>query len=378
MIERERRRLADGYDITGYESSPAEPAWQPESQGAYNTDDEPSNRLDTEFMRRLLDVVDDTGSDVDSEAASNSAGQSDPENGRDGSDTDADSVTDDDTVADTDSSPKEAIVDPEELKSIFQPSESEDDDITPEVVEKKTLPYQLGGPPAPTYQQKRRPTDAAADDTEVTSSAESREIERLFEEAAVNDALGDIAQSEAEAEVRPLDDVHEVDTEQILPDGTTEVTRQRFDEEVVPGWGNEPVLSKEWVTEREDFNSEPTIVRKRSDRWLDDGDSADDTSAKLVGDSSATPVTGDVTRYLAYEDAEIDNLAKALDLATRSQLEKTDKYIPEEIRHLRRAIEYEGTLDRLRESNGAAVNPAADGASSDRQVRYLYTFTWAV
>ena len=374
MIERERRRLADGYDVTGYESSPVETAWQPENQGAYDTDDEPSNRLDTEFMRRLLDVVDDNGSDVDSDAASSQAGQSDPENGRDGSDTDADSVT----VADTDSSPKEAIVDPEELKSIFQPSESDDEDITPEVVEKKTLPYQLGGPPAPAHQQKRRPTDATdGDDTEMASSDESQEIERLFEEAAVNDALGDIAQTEAE--VRPLDDVHEEDTEQILPDGTTEVTRQRFDEEVVPGWGNEPVLSKEWVTEREDFNSEPTIVRKRSDRWLDDGDSDDETSAKLVGDSLATPVNGDVTRYLAYEDAEIDNLAKALDLATRSQLEKTDKYIPEEIRHLRRAIEYEGTLDTLRESNGAAVNPAADAASSEvRQVRYLPTVTWAV
>ena len=67
-----------------------------------------------------------------------------------------------------------------------------------------------------------------------------------------------------------------------------------------------------------------------------------------------------MSQYLALEDAEIDNLAKALDLATRSQLEKTDEYIPDEIRHLRQAIEYEGTLNTLRESAEAAENAADD------------------
>ena len=75
---------------------------------------------------------------------------------------------------------------------------------------------------------------------------------------------------------------------------------------------------------------------------------------------------------MAYEDAEIDNLAKALDLATRSQLEKTDKYIPEEIRHLRRAIEYEGTLDRFRQSDEAGADlPFDDVMAGLGQVRYV-------
>ena len=42
-----------------------------------------------------------------------------------------------------------------------------------------------------------------------------------------------------------------------------------------------------------------------------------------------------VNRYIALEDAENTALSKALDYATRSQLEVTDNYIPVQVDYLR-------------------------------------------
>ena len=156
---------------------------------------------------------------------------------------------------------------------------------------------------------------------------------------------------------RPLGVGREEVTEDILPDGTTEIIKHAYGQEVVPGEDSD--TNREWIAEEKvDLNSYPTVVRKRSDRWIDPAE--DQTPARFTDESLATTVDDDVSQYLALEDAEIDNLAKALDLATRSQLEKTDEYIPDEIRHLRQAIEYEGTLNTLRQSAEAAENAADD------------------
>lgn len=282
VIERERRRLAGEYDVSGYESSPTETDWQSEDRADNEHDDNLSNRLDTEFMRRLLNVADInaddvSGRDVSSDEVNTTAEQSDAVKGD----------VDKDTGADTDASPSanEPIVDPEELKSIFQSSDvdgEDDSDDSVDPVEKKTLPYQLGGPPAHEKKKKRQSDDA------VAPSGESAEIERLFEEVANNDELGDVTQLEAEVGARPLDGLREMETEEILPDGTDEITREAFDEEVVPGWNNEPVLSKEWVAEREDINEQPTVVRKRSDSWLDVGENP----ARQTDENVARPMEG--------------------------------------------------------------------------------------
>ena len=288
MIERERRRLAGEYDVSGYESSPTESAWQPEDRADNEHDDNLSTRLDTEFMRRLLNVADInaddvSGREVSSDEVNTTAEQSDAVKGD----------FDKDTRADTDASPSanEPIVDPEELKSIFQSSDvdgEDDSDDSADPVEKKTLPYQLGGPPA--HEKKKRRSGFGEEDADdaVAPSGESAEIERLFEEAANNDALGDVTQLEAEVEARQLDGHREMETEEILPDGTDEITREAFDEQVVPGWNNEPVLSKEWVAEREDINEKPTVVRKRSDSWLDVGENP----ARQTGENVARPMEG--------------------------------------------------------------------------------------
>ena len=325
--------MADESYGTGYESHPTNSAWQPEDNGSQADDERLTNRLDAEFMRRLLDVGPE---DVDTDDSNANVVSRGPVK--------EDQVNDVEVPPSTSS---EQVVDPEKLKSIFTSSNPGSEEESSERIEKKTLPYQLGGPPAENDVNKRQ-SEAATDD-------DDREFERLFERATNGDDFDDGAQREEVG--RPLGVGREDVTEDILPDGTAQIIKHAYGKEVIPGSENDSDLSREWVAEKVDLNSYPTIVRKRSDRWMD---AADKTPERFADENLARTVDDDVSQYLAYEDAEIDNLAKALDLATRSQLEKTDKYIPDEIRHLRQAIEYEGTLNKLRESAQAAESAADD------------------
>ena len=169
MIERERQRLAAENYGAGYESQPTDNAWQPQGAASQGGDDQLTNRLDAEFMRRLLDV----GSEDDNSNTAVLSRNPLIEDG--GNDVEAPPSTS-----------SEQVVDHEKLKSIFTSSNAEEE--SSELVEKKTLPYQLGGPPADHNENKRQPEDSTDD--------EEREFEKLFERAVNGDDFDDAAQRE--------------------------------------------------------------------------------------------------------------------------------------------------------------------------------------
>ena len=168
VIERERQRLAAENYGTGYESQPTDSVWQPEVDASQADDEKLTNRLDAEFMRRLLDV------DSDDDNSNTAVVSREPVNEDEVNDVEAPSTS------------SEQVVDPEKLKSIFTSSNPEED--SSELVEKKTLPYQLGGPPADHNENKRQPEDSTDD--------EEREFEKLFERAVNGDDFDDAAQRE--------------------------------------------------------------------------------------------------------------------------------------------------------------------------------------
>ena len=168
MIERERQRLAAENYGAGYESQPTDNAWQPQGAASQGGDEQLTNRLDAEFMRRLLDIDSEDDGSIAPVVSRN------PLNEDGGNDAEAPSTS------------SEQVVDPEKLKSIFTSSNPEED--SSDVVEKKTLPYQLGGPPADHNENKRQPEDS--------TDVEEREFEKLFERAVIGDDFDDDAQRE--------------------------------------------------------------------------------------------------------------------------------------------------------------------------------------
>ena len=60
-----------------------------------------------------------------------------------------------------------------------------------------------------------------------------------------------------------------------------------------------------------------------------------------------------IMKLIKMEDEENNNLARALNLATKSQLQGTEEYIPEEIKYIRNAIEAEGAMLRLAERSAS-------------------------
>ena len=105
------------------------------------------------------------------------------------------------------------------------------------------------------------------------------------------------------------------------------------------------------VTEESVMFSPPKGGKVKRTKHKRSGD-APTRAQSAKGSATSTESAAEIARkylkvFLQLEDDENNNLANALNIATLSQIKRTDKYIPEEIKYLRKAILDEEMIQKL-------------------------------
>ena len=117
---------------------------------------------------------------------------------------------------------------------------------------------------------------------------------------------------------------------------------------------NREWLMSQYLDNMDEGDSIITRKKKRSDEaalfepvvdgmsWLEDGNSLPDIAMELARAREDIKV---LRTFLKQEDAENAHLAHALNLATKSQTERTDKYVSEEVEYIKKAIQDEVRIE---------------------------------
>ena len=115
-------------------------------------------------------------------------------------------------------------------------------------------------------------------------------------------------------------------------------------------------VNKEWLMNlNDDEPAERNIKKKRS------GDPvlAEAAARERQEEEEDADLTY-IKEFIELEDDENNNLANALNLATLSQVERTDKYIPLEVQYLKQSIKDEETIQSIKESLGITQDSSDD------------------
>ena len=198
-----------------------------------------------------------------------------------------------------------------------------------------------------------------------TTELSKNDVRKLFDNTAadgnteVDAAAGDSAEldsSAAEIEVQvPAGSSTKVDKivktiEEIKPGDDDAVGDKVIDvkeETISPDGGRQ--LTKEWMTElvEDEGDESPDLGEsggRKSKRSMDV--QSEDDEFEVAAKQRAVDL---LKTYIELQEEENHHLTEALNLATLAQTQRTDRYIDDEVKHLRHAVGDEAAMETLRD-----------------------------